>query len=308
MNYLLNRCSNYPKEFTYLGIGSAPHDPPDKIDAVWDQVLPVFILDLLHNTTKTLRIIHFDPQFKLDAMKTYFDLKHLGLSLKEEKESYWVWSNERIEIVISPDYFDHTPSTDIFLKDLTESILKTNAQLVVQEFTGRELNETRTNVYKQISEKSLFKKKILFDITYGEACHCMTDMTKYKPIYDTYGDFFNFTLYTAIELKKVIGMSERTDKLILSYFYKEYIEILDGLHLMYRRNIKKAENATDEDPDALMALLQTKLRALFPIFRALKVLPSEKEAALEHIFETYRENDMYKWYTAVSNHLRPPVH
>ena len=293
-----------PKDFTYLGIGSAPHDPPDKISAAWDQVLPVFILELLENTSKTLRIIHYDPQFKLDAMKLYFDLKNLGLSMEIE-ENRWTWSNSRIEIIIVPQYLYHT---SWHISEIVNSVLETKGQLVVQEFTGHELSDVQKTLYDNSTKKSLFKKKILFDITYGEACHCMTDMTKYKPLYKPDGDFFNFILYTPDEMKSVINISPQIDMLIFNYFYKEYKEILDGLHLMYRRNIKKAENATDEDPDELMRLLQSKLRDLFPIFRALHALTAEKEASLELLFTNYKDHVLYKGYSLIIDHLRPSAH
>jgi len=315
MESILNLYSS-AKGFTYVGIGSCPHDPLDKITEKWDQVLPVFIMDILKNTTTTLRIIHFDPQFTLEFMSQYFKTKLPDLSLTITNE-YWVWSNSRVEIIISKEPLYHTSkfeggheSTDWFLKRLTNQILETGGKLVVQEFTGQELGETCKAIYHKLTstEKSIFKKNVLFDITYGQACHCMTDMTQYKPLYTTNGDFYNFTLYSSTELKRSIGQSEKIDSLIFDYFYKQYAEILDGLHLIYRRNINKAENATDEDPDHVMALLQNKLSAMFPIFRALGVLTPEKEASLQRIFDEYREHNMYKWYSAVKDHLRPSVH
>ena len=310
-NTILEQCSSTgEKDYTYVGIGSAPHDPPDKISAEWDQVLPEFIIDILKNTTKTIRCIHIDPAFKLDSMKLYFESKRPRLTMSLH-EKYWMWSNSRFEIIVVPEYMEHdTTSYESFFQTLTDQVLETGGQLVVQEFTGHELNKLRKSIYSHIEpdQKSLFKKKILFDLTYGEACHCMTDMTKYKPFYDLRGDFFNFTLYTPDEMKSYIGMSEQTDSIIFNYFYGQYKEILDAIHLTYRRNIKRAENATDENPDELMTLLQEKLRSLFPVFRGLRVLTPEKEAALNTLFKDYREIDIYKWYTAVKNHLQPSAH
>lgn len=308
---ILELASTQPKDLTYVGIGSCPHDTIDKITDAWDQVYPVFIREV--DPKKTLRLIHFDPQFTLGTTTEYFKMKIPDLSLTTTNQ-YWVWSNSRMEIIISkePIYhesrFSNSPeSSDWFLRELSLGILKTGGQLVVQEFTGQELSDTFKSIYSTVYEeqKSIFKKKILFDMTYGEACHCMTDMTKYKPIYNANGDFLNITLYTRAEMKKHIGISMKLDTLIFNYFNKEYKDILNSLHLVYRRNIKKAENATDEDPDAVMVLLQRKLTELFPIFKALGALPPEKEKSLKRIFENYRDHDMYKWYTAVNNHLQP---
>ena len=315
-NAILARCSALPKDFTYVGIGSAPHDPPEKITALWDQVLPVFIMELLNTTDKTLRAIHFDPAFSIDAMTDYFKMKLPDLSLTTDSY-HWIWSNSRIEIIISREpiyhhskYTDDPLSNDNFLKKITYHVLETNGQLVVQEFSGRELTDTLKNIYSELSpdQKRLFKKRILFDITYGEACHCMTDMTKYKPLKMSNGDFYNFLLYSRDEMNSIIGHSKKTDAIIYHYFYKEYAEILDGLHLIYRRNTNKADNATDEDPDEVMALLQRKLTELLPIFKALDTFSAEKEASLKLLFTTYREHNMYKWYTAVKDHLRPFAH
>jgi hypothetical protein len=303
-------------DYTYVGIGSCPHSPLDKIDAVWDQVLPVFILDILNFTSQTLRIIHFDPAFELEKTTKYFKMKLPSLSLTIA-DTYWKWSDARVEIIISKEPIYHVNNYDIalrsgdhFLKDLVDIIIKSGGKLVVQEYTGQELGDLRNLIFTMLSpdQKRIFKKKILFDITYGEACHCMTNMAKYKPLYDSYGDYFNFTLYTSDEIRGYIGMSANTDSLIYTHFYKQYASILDTIHLTYRRNIKKADNATDENPDELMAILQAKLRSLFPIFHNLGALTPEKEATLETLFENYREIDMYKWYTLVKDHLPLSVH
>jgi len=312
---ILELASTQPKDLTYVGIGSCPHDTIDKITDAWDQVYPVFIREV--DPKKTLRLIHFDPQFNLETMNQYFNMKIPDLSLTTANE-YWVWSNSRMEVIISKEPIYHESQfsntdetmTDWFLRELTLNILKTDGQLVVQEFTGQELDYTSTSIYSTLTpdQKRNFKQRILFDMTYGEACHCMTDMTKYKPIYNADGGFFNFTFYSSTEMQKYIGISAQIDGIIFNYFNKKYKDILNSLHLIYRRNIKKTENATDEDPDAVMSLLQRKLTELFPIFKALGALPPEKEKALKRIFDNYRDHDMYKWYTAVNDHLHQSVH
>lgn len=309
MDSILARCSEAPKDFTYLGIGSAPHEPPEEITEIWDQIFPVFIMELLRNTTKTLRVIHFDPRFVLDDLTRYFTLKKLKFTLISEDETGWVWSNKRIELIISKLCIYHT-SEDWFLRDLAKEVLRTDGQLVVQEFSGQELGETFKLVYSEIDlvQKKLFKKKIIFDITFGEACHCMTDMSKYKPLYTPSGDFYNFTLYTSREMKEHVGVSKQIDVIIFNYFHKIYKEILDRLHLTYRRNVRKLENATDEDPDEVMMKLQSEMSELFPIFRALHALTPEKDATLQELFNNYRAHDMYTWYKLINNLLQLPAH
>jgi hypothetical protein len=314
-NAILKKCST-SADYTYVGIGSCPYRPLDQIDAIWDQILPVFILDILNTTSMTLRIIHFDPAFELNKMTEYFKMKLPDLSLTIS-DNYWKWSDTRIEIIISKEPIYHVSKfessfrdADNFLEDLVNIILYEGKKLVIQEFTGQEINELRSMIFAKLSpdQKRIFKKKVLFDLTYGDACHCSTDMTNYKPLYDSRGDFLNFTLYSPEEMREYIGISAKTDSIIFNYFYGQYKKILDALHLTYRRNIKKAENATDENPDELMALLQAKLRSLFPIFRRLHVLTDEKEEVLNTLFVNYREIDMYKWYTLVKDHLQPSAH
>ena len=235
--------------------------------------------------------------FKMDEMDAYFKAKNIP------RINETTWSNDFIEIILSKEAIYH-PESDWFLKEMADKVLEAEGRLVVQEFTGRELSDTCKLIYTSTLSKDMFRKKILFDITYGEACHCVTNMTKYKPFYDIQGNFYNFTLYTLKEMVDYIGISKQMDTLIYSYFYKEYKKILNEQHVQYRRNLMKMDNATGEDPDKMMASLQSNLKSLFPIFRALTNL---KEEELSKLFDEYRLYDVYKWYNLVNNHLPPPA-
>ena len=289
MNHILRQ---EPRDFTYIGIGSCPQR---ELNDETDQILPVFLQEL---KSTSIRAIHFDPMFKMDEMDAYFKTKNIP------RKSETTWSNGSIEIILSKEPIYH-PEHDWFLKEMVDKVLEAGGRLVVQEFTGRELSDTCKLIYTSILSKNIFRKKILFDITYGEACHCVTNMTKYKPLYDAEGNFYNFTLYSLKEMIGYIGISKQIDAIIYSYFYKEYKTILNDMHVNYRRNLMKMDNATGEDPDEIMVSLQHKLKSFFPILRALVNL---KEVELCALFDNYRVYDIYKWYNLVNNHLPAPAH
>ena len=302
--------------FVYVGIGSCPHAKTlaEYTDS-WNQILPVFLRDILTLRNQPIRILHFDPAFgyhkdRVDFVKEYFDSTDLALVHDPTTNT---WSNERISIMLSDKAFTHTDqhtpsekSDDWFLEELATHCISVDTKLIVQEFTGRDLDVVLKTAFRKSPFQKRFKNTILFDITYGTASSCSTDMTKYKPFYDTRGNFYNLLLYTADELKRYIGIDARVDMYIKTYFTKQYQTLLNNYHVDYRRRTRgetclfKNELYTDtSEPEYIMELLEEELFTLLPVFQELKVVTPEKASVISSLFENYKSykgNDMYKWY------------
>ena len=70
--------------FVYVGIGSCPHAQTlvDYTDD-WNQILPVFVRDILEITELPVRILHFDPAFeyhsdRIEFLKSYVESTSLS--------------------------------------------------------------------------------------------------------------------------------------------------------------------------------------------------------------------------------------
>ena len=302
--------------FVYVGIGSCPHAKTlAEYTESWNQILPVFVRDILTLRNQPIRILHFDPAFgyhkdRVDFVKEYVDSTDLALVHDPTTNT---WSNERISIMLSDKAFTHTDqhtpsekSDDWFLEELATHCISVDTKLIVQEFTGRDLDIILKTAFRKSPFQKRFKNTILFDITYGTASSCSTDMTKYKPFYDTRGNFYNLLLYTADELKRYIGIDARVDMYIKTYFTKQYQTLLNNYHVDYRRRTRgetclfKNELYMDtSEPEYIMELLEEELFTLLPVFQELKVVTPAKLSQLSNLFEnykSYRGNDMYKWY------------
>jgi len=246
----------------------------------------------------------------MEFLKSYFDSTNLSLLHNSETSS---WSNDRMSITICGKAFTHTDrhtpeeqSDDWFLEELATYCISQDSKLVVQEFTGRDLDQVFKTAFNKSLTKKKFKNLILFDITYGTNSSCSTKLSNYKPFYDVRGNFCNLLLYTSDELKRYIGTDPRIDDYVKRYFTKQYETILNNYHVDYRRrtrgeaNIFKNELYNDSsEPEYIMELLEGELCALIPVFRDLKVTNREKESQLFTLFETYKSfkgNDMYRWY------------
>ena len=168
------------------------------------------------------------------------------------------------------------------LEEMAEEAIRTNTKLVVQEFTGGSLTELLKATFTKTSSKASFKRNVLFDITYGTDCHCMTNMVKYKPLYDEKGDFINFLLYKETDIKNSIGLSPELNHLIKGYFVKQYLSVVNQ-QVDYRRRLKgdtvlfACEGYGDTStPDEIMSYLKSKMLPLLDIFDSLGLMTSQK--------------------------------
>jgi Fe-S cluster assembly iron-binding protein IscA len=302
--------------FVYVGIGSCPHARTlEEYTENWNQILPVFVKDVLRSKLTPVHVLHFDPAFgyhkeRVEFVDAYFKNTRLGLVRIPETNT---WSNGRLSVTLSDKAFNHTDkflsaenSDDWFLENLATHCISVDAKLVVQEYTGKDLDLVLKAAFIKSPFQKKFKENVLFDITYGTASSCQTDMATYKPLYDARGNFYNLLLYTPAELKEYIGFDPMIDTYIKIYFTKQYNMILNNYHVDYRRRTRgettlfKNDLYTDSsEPELIMDLLQAELCALLPVFRQLGVVSRDKNTQLHSLFETYKSytgNNLYRWY------------
>lgn len=287
-----------PREYTYLGIGSKNRtNDLAKFTPELDQILPCFLNDV----KKTIRAIHFDPEFSNDYnfLEMYFKAKGFM-----NDGNVWISSDFRIEVIICPRLFDFENG---FAKALIKQTIEQDAQLVVQLYNGRELSDIFRKLYGQFDgrDKEYIQQNVLFDITYGVDCHCMPNMTEYAPILDKNGKFYNYLLFNEVEILQSIGLHPKMNKLIEIYVMKKLSTILNEDHVNYRRATRGEElmflnKPYGTNPEDIMNSLLTSVREILDILNKLGSLTEEKKALFETCSRNYREMDMYKWYTEMT--------
>lgn len=281
----------------YVGIGSCPHALSlDELTDEWDQILPVFI-----RKTKA-EIIHYDPMFehRIEFMKLYFEDK--GFTYMGNYQ----WTSPLHTVTLISKRIDH-PEDDFILDAHIKEALRNDIKLVVQEFTGTELTQTLKAAYEKTKDSSKFKRDILFDITYGTACHCMTNMVKYKPLYNNNGDFINLLLSSDDEILSHIGASPEIDEFIKIRFVRKYLDLVNQ-QVDYRRRLQgntvlfpcKSYGDTSS-PDVIMAYIKDNLRPILNVLNQLGMITSRKQGLLHNLFINYKDYDVYKWNDAMRN-------
>ena len=307
MQQILAQVQAEPKDYTYIGIGSCPHcGDPEKLEDRWDQLMPMFVREV--PSSKTLRIIHIDPAFyREEEFLTKYFAEKLPTAIHLNEENLHVWINDRVEVIILSDSFDQHDH-EWFMEHLIEIVLADRGQLVLQEYTGYDTAPLYRSLYEKSLDKALFKTRILFDVTYGTDEGCGTDMTKYRPITDSRGNFFNTVLCTVSEIKAHTGFNTEMDKLILKYITGLYRRTLNQFHVDYRRRLKGETTVLYEcshythktEPEDIMLALQRELTEYVDILRKLKIMTPEKDAHVKELFKEYKRYDIYKWYDEMS--------
>ena len=311
-NKILEYANSDPR-FTYIGIGAAGCELTDQRD----QILPKKFLvdDIINNTNKTVRVIHFDSRFKLDSewLPNYFKSNRWTVKtplefVLDESDGLHIWrtTDFRIEIIFVFSYFNFS-NTHPFLGELIKAALNYNNMLVFQPFIGLECNDIARYYYKMFDRSKEYRNRILFDVTYNNQCGCFTDLEKHGPEYDAAGNFINYTLYDEKEMINLIGSpecNERMHKLIITHFIKKYKKIVNDIHVNYRRKVRGMEDEMYDDPefgytkatpaDEIMAILQDNIQPILAILDRLKVL-NEKSAELPKLLNDYKSYDLYTW-------------
>lgn len=296
MDDIIDYCNSNPCDYTYLGIGSKNrYDDIEKLTPDLDQILPPF----LDKVKTRIRCIHVDPRFSEDTgfLKAYF-------ALKKFKKYYgsWVSQDNRIEVIIVCEFFQNN---DI-LRKLIDQTIEHKTQLVVQQYTGAQLISVFKMLYSNFSasEQEYIRNNVLFDITYGADCSCMTPMTQYEPLMDHRGCFYNFTLYNETQIIGSIGLHPKMDILIKQYVTAKLSQILNEDHVNYRkatRNETLMFPSSDYDvgatADMIMSVLLNKVKVILGILKRLGSLTQEKQDLFNKYSQNYKSMDMYTWYS-----------
>ena len=223
----LERVSSEPFSFTYIGVGTNPHAATvEELSDKWNQLVPVFVRE---QSRKTRRLIHFDPAFgnNMEFIKEYFATKHpeMVYIMPAHDKPYHSWTSPLVEVLLTTESLDYKnlwypdqANHEWFLTKLTTAVIDTGGHLILQDFTGRNPLNVFNTLYTASPKPHLFKRRILFDITYGESS-CQTDLTLDKPIYDRNNDFINFTLFSSEEVRENIGFNMRVTDLGLEWNY-----------------------------------------------------------------------------------------
>jgi hypothetical protein len=314
-NLFLERVNADPRAFTYIGVGTNPHARTvEELTDEWDQLVPLFVRE---QNRKAQRIIHFDPAFNsnIDFIKEYFTRKFaLIYSEPTLDRPYHSWTSSRLEVLLSTESLDYKSSWypeqadhEWFLTKLTTAIIDTGGHLVLQDFSGHDPLNSFKRAYEVSPKPHLFKRRILFDITYGKAS-CQTDLTVHKPIYNRHGDFINFTLFSSDEIHENIGFDQRLDALIKEYFLTKFRATLNHHHVNYRRRVNGDDCLTTSEfydkmatPSLIMEVLQGELKEYISIFKNLGLVDKQKETLFRNLMDNYTTINMYNWNTQVNN-------
>jgi hypothetical protein len=314
-----------PRDLTYFGIGTFPRvQSLDKFIPELDQLIPVFLKDQIERSTDTIRILLIDPQFDrcMDFLHHYFSSTTYDFDYDDsEGFNRWISGNHRIEIIVinmhmrNTNGFGHHGQPpeivnvhDTFLRDFTNLTLQNNSKLIVQDYTGADTRDIFKNIYNMTNNKELFKKKILFDITYGEN-HCHIDLTKEKPIYDPHGDFINIILLNIDELRPLFDYHPKIKAFVKAYYITEYRKIVTVIPVDIRRKvliesgetIAFCEGATkyhytlDSPYETLIEILRSELDRIIPVLMEINIIDAEKR---DYIYGELLIN--YRNYTLTS--------
>ncbi len=300
---ILDHCKYNIRDYTYVGIGSKNRvNTLEEFNADMDQILPCFLEKV---QDKTIRCIHFDEQFSPEYDRGFLVKYFTSKGFNQTYDNVWVSTDSRIEVIIMPNHL----LDDIFLRRMIMLMLQYSTQMVVQMFTGKELVPEFKRIYERFDDdsKAYIKKNVLFDITYGTDCNCMTPMTQYEPLVDKNGKFYNFVLYDENDILKSIGVHPKMDKYISEYFNKKLSKMLNDDHVNYRRAIRGEAflfPTNFRTAQEIMDNLLVNVRGILHIQEKLGILTREKRETFETYSKNYNEVDMYKWYSAMTTLYR----
>lgn len=305
---IFNQVFNKNYDYTLFNIGSSPRTLKlDEFTPDVDQLLPVFMLDILKNTQKSFYIVHVDPAFNYpgvpEFLNTYFTSKGF------HKDGGWISSDGRVEVKIIPELFSFVTHTSIIHQLIMQTI--TNPiKLIVQQYSGPELLP-EFEKFLNSEFRDIILKNVLFDITYGADCHCMTPLTQHAPIFDKNADFCNLAFYDEAHSIELIGIDKRIDKLIRIRILKRFSQILNDNHVNYRKALNGDTHlfpsslySGKETPDKIMEILLKELSGYMRVLDKLDWLTPEKKQIFSEYSTNYKSIDVYKWYSEMSKIYR----
>jgi len=328
-NKILKHYHLNARDYNYVAIGSAPHLELSKLDDRWDQMIPKFLVNVINSTDLTIRIILIDPEFKRKNMSQYFDSNRWNLDIPLEFEQVpqnfifhedinfenlqvWRTTDHRIEVFVLSDIFNHTnrwndKTDDWFFEAITDSTIGHRNKLIVQEYTGYELDDLRRHLFSISTNKELFKKHVLIDMTYSNDCHCGTDLTKFEPFYDASFDFINLNLLNDEDYIKLFGMNPKLDEIVKNYFVKKFKKIINDNHSNYRLAVKgepfrnSSYYPSTATPSQIMGFIQSELAKIILILEQLHLITPDKIKEIQSVIANYATIDMYVWSSKMTS-------
>ena len=311
---LLHFLHQTSKSFFYLGVGSCPHlQDPTKLDPKYDQLLPCFVKDIAQNKKEKIQILHIDPKFanQIPFLHAYFAI-HLPDAVFYDMDTMYIWETTQMQVIFASCSFEHPSSKTQdnhlwFLEALIDEALSHSFRMVYQEYTGYEIQSLFLRLYEQSDQKKRFRNLILFDVSYGNAIGCSTDMSKYKPIYESNGLFLNIQLLSNEELLAKVDEFPSIREILRRNLIRDYRRILNEIHVDYRRLLNGDPVVCPANygyhrlstPEEIMQILQRNLFKLIPLLQKVGLLSLEGTQELTELFYQYQVIDRYKWYQSV---------
>ncbi len=316
--------NNY--EAIYIGIGTSARTLVlDEYNDDINQIYPIFMRTLFEGKSKLL--VHFDLELGSINQRTFIE-QYLSVNkFINMSPGFWYSPKENCKAILICDNISVEDRFTI-LNKISRTTLRTNAKVIAQEFSGRELLPSFRQFFQQefsSKDKEVLRNNVVWDITYGQNCHCMTPLTKYKPImkdwttskdgtviYDKNSqNFFNIWSYSNEELTKYINYSSEVDKILYEHFYKEFRNIIDTHHVNYRRKLVGDTLLTTTDaynerssPDEIMEYIIKQLDPLISIlFRMSSMTHQEKDTFVLNLV-SYKRCNPYKWYNETINGIK----
>jgi hypothetical protein len=291
-------------EITYIGIGTFPYGV-QHLEEFNDDKNQLFPLFLRKQSTKSIRIIHFDNGFEYNSFEfVYKYLKFMKLNQFITNNNFEIWKNKNIEFIIVPINITEEERYEI-CSHISLRTFKTNNKVIVQEFSGRELVPSFRKFVKENYEKiEDIRKNVIWDLTYGQDCNCMTKISEYPKYYAEDGNIFNLWTYKHKEIVNLITKTKEYNPLILNIFLKYYKDIIRTHHVNYRRSImglchlyQTNMYPLDSTPRKIMDYLIGEIET---VMYALQMLTNKSQEEMDEFTKkmiSYERYDPHKWYS-----------
>jgi hypothetical protein len=310
--FLLSDIEKSKYECIYIGIGtSARKYTLEEYDDDMNQLYPIFMRTLYKDKQKLL--VHFDEQFNLNNQQEFIKLYLNSNEFQNITSGIWYSPKEKCKAIIVSNHLSLDERFDI-LNKISRTTLKTNAKIIAQEFSGRELVPSFKQFFQQefsLKEKEILRNNVVWDITYGQDCHCMTPLTQYKPIMKDSQNFFNIWSYSNEELINYINYSPGTDKILYEHFYKQFRKIIDTHHVNYRRKLLGDTLLTSTDaynenspPYQIMEYIIKELDPMIRILFRMSSMTQIQKDSFTFKLISYKNYDPYKWYKEIINGIK----
>jgi len=185
----------------YIGVGCATNIEPTPVT---NQQNPMFMEKYAEQKKF---YIFFDP-----VIETPLALEsQIKLNIKYEKDTLRILENNEYFVVSIKDYFhgynflsdsfNDIGNEDItFLLELITYVIENNKKMVVQDFSGTNINSPYEKLFTIFPKQNLLNQ-ILFDVTEDDGS-CFVDFSKYPICYDNKNNFVQLRYLTLTEIKK----------------------------------------------------------------------------------------------------------